>query len=217
MKKQNINLLIVDDQQMIRYGIRWMLEKTESQFEFTIHEVENAAEAIIMVANNRFDIILMDYSLHNIVIGADCVIEILSTKPQSKILAISNHRDYIYLKNMIDAGAKGYVLKNILSRELIQAIENILSGQEYFSYDVAMNFLKHREYKIIQPEQSIKLKKRELEILELIAEEYTNDEIAVKLFLAKATINEYRQSLLFKFEAKNTAGLIRKASKLKMI
>jgi DNA-binding NarL/FixJ family response regulator len=217
MKKQNINLLIVDDHQMIRYGIRLMLEKTESQFEFTIHEVENVAEAIIMVANSKFDIILMYYSLHNIVIGADSVIEMLSTKPQSKILAISNHREYIYLKNMIDAGVKGYVLKNILSKELIQAIEKIMSGKEYFSADVAMSFIKYREYKTIQPEQAIRLKKREQEILELIADEFTNDEIAEKLVLAKATISEYRQSLLCKFEAKNTAGLIRKATRLKLV
>lgn len=217
MKKKKINLLIVDDHQMIRDGIRVMLEKTESVYQFFIQEVGNAAMAVELIKNNKFDIILMDYQLPNNITGADCVTEILSIKPNSKILAISNHDEYLYLKSMLDAGAQGYVLKNILPEELITAISDVLSGKQYYSHDVAMTFIKQRTEKNIQPKPAIKLKKRELEILELIAEEYTNEEIAKKLFLAKTTINEYRQNLLTKFDAKNTAGLIRKATKLNLI
>lgn len=217
MKKKNINLLIVDDHQMIRDGIRVMLEKTESEYLFLIQEVGNAEMAIKMVKNNKYDIILMDYQLPDNVTGADCVTEILSIKPSSKILAISNHDEYLYLKGMLDAGAQGYVLKNILPEELIKAIKTILGDQQYFSNDVAMTFIKQRVKKNIPAPEAIKLKKRELEILVLIAEEYTNEEISKKLFLAKTTINEYRQNLLTKFDAKNTAGLIRKATKLNLI
>ena len=217
MKKKKINLLIVDDHQMIRDGIRVMLEKTESAYQFLIQEAENAAMATKLVKNNNFDIILMDYQLPNNITGADCVTEILTLKPKSKILAISNHDEYLYLKGMIDAGAQGYVLKNILPEELITAIETVLNGQQYFSHDVAINFIKQRAKKKLHSKPTIKLLKRELEILELIADEHTNEEIAEKLELAKTTINEYRQNLLSKFGAKNTAGLIRKASNLKFI
>lgn len=217
MKKKKIKLLLIDDHQMIRDGIRVMLEKTESEYKFIIQEVGDAETAIDMVNNNKFDIILMDYQLPNDITGADCVAEILLIKPNSKILAISNHDEYLYLKSMIDAGAHGYVLKNILPEELITAITTVLSGQKYFSHDVAMVFIKQRVAKNIQPIPTVKLTKRELEILELIAEEFTNEEMAEKLFLATTTIKEYRQNLLIKFDAKNTAGLIKKAAKLNLI
>jgi DNA-binding NarL/FixJ family response regulator len=217
MKKKKINILIVDDHQMIRDGIRVMLEKTESSFQFIIQEAGDAKIAIALVKNYKFDIVLMDFQLPNNVTGADCVAEIISLKPNSKILAISNHDEYLYLKGMIDAGAKGYVLKNISPTELINAIETVLAGKVYYSSEVAMAFIEQRTTKKITPKPTIQLKKRELDILKLIAEEYTNDEIATKLFLAKTTISLYRQNLLAKFESKNTAGLIRKATMLNLI
>lgn len=217
MKKKKINILIVDDHQMIRDGIRVMLEKTESPFQFIIQEAGDAEVAIVLVKKNKFDIVLMDFQLPNNVTGADCVKEILSLKPNSKILAISNHDEYLYLKGMIDAGAKGYVLKNISPTELINAIEAVIAGKFYYSNEVAMAFIEQRTQKKITPKPTIQLKKRELDILKLIADEYTNDEIATKLFLAKTTINLYRQNLLTKFDSKNTAGLIRKATMLNLI
>ncbi len=217
MKKREINVLIVDDHQMIRDGIRMMLEKTESPLQFSIQEAENAEFAIELAKKNKFDIILMDFQLPNNITGAECVSKILTVKPDSKILAISNHDEYLYMKDMMDAGAHGYVLKNISPAELINAIETVLGGNQYYSNEVAMAFIKQRSKKVVIPKPTIQLKKREAEILKLIAEEYTNEEIAMKLHLAKTTINQHRQNLLTKFDAKNTAGLVRKAMILKLI
>ncbi len=217
LEKIPLSLLIVDDHQMICDGIRVMLETVKSKYEFKIHYAITSDAAIQEIQKNKFDIILMDYKLSTNLTGADCIKEILALKPKSKILAISSHDEYVFMKNMIDAGALGYVLKNISPVELVWAIETILNGHIYYSKDVVSSFIKTGTTTSSATTPVVKLKKRELEILKLIADEYTNEEIAKKLFLAKTTINEYRQSLLEKFEVKNTAGLIRKAAKLNFI
>ncbi|PWA04382.1 response regulator transcription factor [Flavobacterium psychrotolerans] len=215
--QKTIQLLIVDDHQMICDGIKVMLETVKSPYKFIIQDANTSEIAIDMVKNNPFDFILMDYRLSKNTTGADCIKQILSFKPNSKILALSSYDEYLFFKNMIDAGALGYVMKSIPPEELILAIKTILNGELYFSNEVAMSFLKFDSKNKQTNKTSLKLSKKELKILGLIADENTDVEIAKKLGLTTTTVNEYRQSLLTKFGVKNTAELIGKALFLNFI
>ena len=107
---------------------------------------------------------------------------------------------------MIDNGALGYVLKNATKEELLEAINTIIKGKNYFSFEVAIALRKIKE-------NSPLITRREREALQLIAEGLTNAEISEKLFISIPTVNTHRKSLLEKFEVKNTATLISKAIK----
>jgi DNA-binding NarL/FixJ family response regulator len=213
-KNRELALLIIDDHQMVRDGIRSMLENAKTDYTFRIDEASYAMEAIEMVKAKEYDVLLLDYQLPD-KNGADCAIEILKLKPAIKILAISNHDEFVYMKQFIDAGTHGFSLKNITPKELIRAIEMILANQLYYSSEVAIAFINRekRPAKPIpaKPKLKVDLTKRELEILKLISQEFTNKEIAEKLDLAAKTIGEYRQNLLMKLQVKNTAGLVMKA------
>jgi DNA-binding NarL/FixJ family response regulator len=211
---KNLNLLIIDDHQMVRDGIRAMLENAKSDYSFLIDEAASAQEAIDKVSAKKYDIALIDYQLPD-KNGAICTKDIFRIRPEIKILAISNHDEFVYMKQFIDAGTHGFSLKNITPKELIRAIEMILANQNYYSSEVTLAFINQdkRPLKPLKtiPKLQLDLTRRESEILKLISEEFTNKEIAEKLNLAAKTIGEYRQNLLMKFQVKNTAGLVLKA------
>ena len=118
----------------------------------------------------------------------------------------------------MDAGAKGYVLKNIEPAEMLIAIKTILSGKKYYCNDVPVKLPEAQEEKTIQKIRSKKiLTPREAGVLQMIARETTNDEITQKLFVAKRTVDTHRQTLIKNPDVKNTAGLLRAAYKLKLV
>lgn len=211
-KTKQLTLLIIDDHQIVRDGIRSMLENAKTIYDFNIEEATNANEGITKVKEYNYDVVLIDYQLPDMN-GAECAIELLKYKPELKILAISNHDEFVYMKQFIDAGTHGFSLKNITPKELVKAIEMILANQQYYSSEVALAFIRREKQPVAPPitKQKVDLTKREVEILKLITEEYTNKEIAEILSLASKTIGEYRQNLLAKLQVKNTAGLVRKA------
>ncbi len=221
MKK--IKVLIVDDHKMVRNGIRTMLETPDKKYKFLLQETENAEEGIEKAKKGMFDVIIMDYQLPRCN-GADATRMILTSNPEAKVLALSSYDEYMYIDNMLKANAKGYVLKNISRDELIHAIETIMSGGVYYSNEVALKLIsfensndaKKKSSRLDEEKEGI-LSKREIEILKLIAEEYTNEEIANKLFISKRTVDTHRQNLLNKLNVKNTAGLVKCAIDLKLL
>jgi DNA-binding NarL/FixJ family response regulator len=221
---KKLKLLIVDDHKMVRDGIKLMLESQEDKYKFVFEEAETGEEAVEKVQNSNFDTIIMDYQLPTIN-GAETTRLILNAKPQSKVLALSNYDEYAYIDNMVAAGAKGFVLKNIGVRDLITAIESVLNDKNYYSNDVAVKIINFGQAENRQISEKNKsrflaldvLSKRELEILRLIAAEYTNEEIANKLFISKRTVDTHRQNLLNKLGVKNTAGLVKYAIELKLM
>ncbi len=217
-KTKQLTLLIIDDHQIVRDGIRSMLENAKTIYDFNIEEATNANEGITKVKEFNYDVVLIDYQLPDMN-GAECAIELLKYKPDLKILAISNHDEFVYMKQFIDAGTHGFSLKNITPKELVKAIEMILANQQYYSSEVALAFIRREKQPAVPPitKQKIDLTKREVEILKLITEEYTNKEIGEILSLASKTIGEYRQNLLAKLQVKNTAGLVRKAIQYNLV
>jgi DNA-binding NarL/FixJ family response regulator len=214
-EKEIVRLLIVDDHQMVRDGIRVMLESQNKVYTFIITEAENGEEAIKNILKTDYDIILIDYQLPKMT-GMETVERILLYKPTTKILALSNYDELTYINNMLKAGASGYILKNVEPVELIAAIKTILNNKVFYSNEVAIKLIEGKKG-IASSIDKYSLTKRELEILKLITEEKTNDEISSLLFIAKRTVDSHRQNLLNKLGVKNTVGLTKIAIELKLV
>jgi DNA-binding NarL/FixJ family response regulator len=212
---QIVKLLIVDDHQMVRDGIRVMLESQNKTYSFVITEAENGEDAIKNVLKYDYDIILIDYQLPKMS-GMETVERILLYKPTTKILALSNYDELTYINNMLKAGVSGYILKNVEPVELIAAIKTILNNKVFFSNEVAIKLIESKK-KTSSSIDKYSLTKRELEILKLITQEKTNDEISSLLFIAKRTVDSHRQNLLNKLGVKNTVGLTKIAIESKLI
>jgi DNA-binding NarL/FixJ family response regulator len=213
--KQIVRLLIVDDHQMVRDGIRVMLESQNKTYAFVITEAENGEDAIRNILKYDYDIILIDYQLPKMT-GMETVEQILLYKPATKILALSNYDELTYINNMLKAGASGYILKNVEPIELIAAIKTILNDKVFYSNEVAIKLIESKK-KTVSSIDKYSLTKRELEILKLIIAEKTNDEISSLLFIAKRTVDSHRQNLLNKLGVKNTVGLTKLAIESKLI
>lgn len=125
---------------MVRGGIRFMLESENDEYQLIITEAETGEDAIEKLIKNDFDIVLMDYQLPNLT-GAETTQRMLLYKSETKILALSNYDEYSYITEMLNAGAKGYVLKNIGPEELTNAIEKIINGGKYYSNDVSVKLI----------------------------------------------------------------------------
>jgi len=211
---KKINLLIVDDHKMVREGIKLIL-MNQNDYEIKIEVSENGEGAINKYKKTYFDIILMDINM----IGMDGIQttkEIVSINSSVKIIALSMHDEVYRINRMIEAGALGYLLKNAGSEELLKAIETVISGQQYFSNEVSLKLMGKYNQQVIEKHNvkkgvTKKISKREGEILNLIANEMTNEEIAQKLNLSKRTVDTHRQSMLIKLGLKNTAGLVKYA------
>lgn len=212
-----IRLLIIDDHQMVRDGIRVMLESRENFLRFEIDEAENGEMAIQKILKKHFDIVLIDYQLPGMT-GTETLQKIRLYKKDIKVLALSNYDELSYVKSMVNEGANGYILKNIEPSQLIQAIQSVQAGTPYYSNEVALKLIdssKNLDKSINIHESG--LTKRELEILKMIALEMTNDEIATTLFISKRTVDTHRQNVLNKLNVKNTAGLIKAAYAFKLL
>jgi DNA-binding NarL/FixJ family response regulator len=215
--KEVVNVLIIDDHKMVRDGLKIMLTSLRNFIQFKVQEAESGEEAIIKINQNSFDIVILDYQMPGIS-GLETIYRILRINPQMKILALSNYDEVPCIQSMMDAGAKGYVLKNIEPTEMLNAIKAVLSNKTYYSNDVAVKLIDSAENKNSKkiPAEEI-LSRRETEVLQMISMEMTNDEIAQKLFVSKRTIDTHRQNMLNKLHVKNTVGLIKAAYRLHLV
>ena len=214
--RRNVRILIVDDHKMVREGIRSMLEFQESKFKFFINEAGDGEEGVEIAGQNPYDIIMMDYQLPGID-GADAARLILEKNSEAEILALSNYNEYMYIDRMIKTGVKGFVLKNVTPEELIKAIETILNGSNYFSNDIAIKLLNFQNngpdprtrLQTTKAKIYNDLSTREVEVLRLVGEAKSNDEIAELLSISKRTVESHKQNLLRKIGVKNTSELIK--------
>jgi DNA-binding NarL/FixJ family response regulator len=213
----SINVLIVDDHQMIRDGIRTMLRSQDAVYKFNITEAESGEVAVLKSRAKTFDLAIVDCQLPGIQ-GHETIEEIKVYNPDTKFLALSNYDEVTYVKKMINCGAMGYILKNIEPTQLILAIKNVLNNVIYYSSEVAVKLLhEERNGKNTSTIDKFCLTKREIEILKYIALEKSNDEISEDLNIARRTVDTHRQNLLHKLRVKNTAGLTKAAIDLKLI
>lgn len=200
---------------MVRAGIRAMLSMATASLRFDIEEAETSEEAIIKAALSPYDVILMDYHLPGR--GGPKATEIIMKKtPSARILALSNYEERLYVERMMEAGAKGYALKNVEPDMLVSAIKTILTGKPFFSNEIALQLL-NPIYVRPSPEVIDRLTEREREIFMKIVEGMTDKQIAAKLGIAKLTVDKHRQNLMRKLGAKNAAHLVQIGLKSKLI
>lgn len=204
-----IKLFVVDDHYMVIEGIRALLQN-ETAIIWLGHAT-NAASCMAFLQQQLPDVILMDINLPD-KSGIDLCKEVKSMYPSVKVLGLSTFNQQSFIEKMMSNGASGYVLKNASGQELMEGITTIVQGKEYLSFDAAIA-LRHIDKNSSVPV----ITRREKEVLELIADGFTNNEIAKKLFLSCTTVDTHRKNLLAKFEAKNIASLIKHAMQLQII
>lgn len=203
-----IKTFITDDHYMIVEGIRSLLQN-ENNIEWLGHAM-NASSCLAFLQNNNPDVILMDINLPD-KSGIDLCKEVKEMYPSIHIIGLSSFNQQSFIQKMLDNGASGYVLKNATREELIEAIEAVVKGEKFLSEEAASTIKKNEDSKIPI------ITRREKEILQLIADGMTNNEIAEKLFISSTTVDTHRKNLLAKFEAKNTATLIKLAAQFRLI
>ena len=202
-----IKVFIVDDHYMVIEGIRSLLQN-EKDIEWMGHAT-NAASCLAFLKMHTPDVILMDVNLPDMS-GIDLCKQVCALLPSVHILGLSTFNQQPIIKNMMDNGAAGYVLKNATREELMEGITTVMKGKNYFSMEAALAL---RETQNAMP----LISRREREVLTLIADGFTNAEIAGKLFISIPTVNTHRKSLLAKFNVGNTAGLIKLAVKYNLV
>ncbi len=201
-----INIFIVDDHPMVLEGIKSLLVN-DAAIKITGVAV-NAFDALdFLKHHNDIDVVLLDINLPDIN-GIELCAKLLKEFPVLRILAMSTFKERSYIVKMMENGASGYVLKSVSADELKNAIEHIYKGNIYLTADIAQLMVQGQREKNKLPV----LTSREKEILSCIAEGLTNNQIAEKLFISPLTVDSHRKNLLAKFNAKNTAMLIKTAA-----
>ena len=202
-----IKVFIVDDHYMVIEGIHSLLQH-EKEIELVGHAM-NAASCLAYLEKNLPDVILMDISMPD-KSGIDLCKEVKEKYPSVFVIGLSTFNQQSFIQKMMDNDASGYILKNATQDELMEAITKVAQGKTYLSFEAGKTFQRLKNNPIV-------LTRREKEVLELIAEGMTNNEIGAKLFVASTTVDTHRKNLLTKFDAKNTATLIRMAVQMQII
>lgn len=206
--ERTYNLILVDDHRLFRDALKFVV--AQSTCFNVVAEATNGNEFLEILDTCIPDLVLMDISMP-VLDGIDATREALKRYPKLKILALSMYSDEMYYYRMLEAGVKGFVLKESGSDELLKAIFMVLDGDNYFSNQILCkiikDFLQKRDDNEVTFKKEVKLSKRENEILGLICTGYSNNEIAEKLGISRRTIEGHRASLLSKTGAKNSVHL----------
>jgi DNA-binding NarL/FixJ family response regulator len=210
---EKIKIIITDDHQLFRNGLKILLNAFQ-EFEVA-GEASNGEEFLRLLKSTPADVVLMDINMPEMD-GIEATRKGLKINPEIDIIALSMYGEEEYYYKMVDAGAKGFLLKDSDISEVKEAIMTVKRGGSYFSQELLYHVIqkiKHRE----NESKSANLSKREKEILMKICEGLSNQEIAEALFISKRTVDKHRANLLGKTNSKNTASLILFAIRNKLI
>jgi DNA-binding NarL/FixJ family response regulator len=208
-----IKVIIVDDHNLFRNGLKILLNNENIE---VIGEASNGNEFLEIIKTKRPDIVLMDIEMP-IMNGIEASQTALEKYPELKIIALSMFDEEEYYYKMIDAGVKGFILKNSDITEVIKAIETVYKGETFFPQNILYQVIKNIKSSIENDTVETNLSRRETEILKQICLGYSNTEIAQNLFISKRTVEKHRANLLIKTGSKNTANLIIYAIKHKLV
>lgn len=207
-----IKLIIADDHELFRKGLAELLRKHDD-----IKIVKSVADGLefMELVNSQFeaDIVLLDITMPNMD-GFQVLKELKTLNSDIKPIVISMHNDGNYIAKCAKMGAYGYLLKNTDESELILAIRSVSRGKKYFSAEISEKMINFMSTQSISENV---LSNKETEVLGLISKGLTTKEIATQLFVSSRTIETHRANILKKLEVKNTAELIKKATKMNLI
>lgn len=206
-----IRIFLVDDHPIVRDGIRSLLER-EPGLE-VVGTAGNGQELLDQLPDIPADLVLIDINMP-VLDGYATTLRLRDEYPDMQVLALSMLAEELYIGRMLEAGASGYLLKSTGKEEIIHAIRMVMEGKPFLCSEVGLTML-HKVLDwnaggvpAVNPKTQL-LSKREMEVLQLIAEGLTNAEIADQLFTSKRTVETHRQNILEKTQAKNTAALVK--------
>jgi len=202
----SIKVLLVDDHAIIREGLRSLLEKQPEMK--VIADTDNGRKAIELVRELLPNIVIMDISMPGLN-GIEATRQITAEFPHVKVIALSIHSKRRFVADMLSAGATGYILKECLFDELVQAIEAVAAGRRYLSpriTDVVVSdYVKRLSATAASPFEA--LKTREREVLQLVAEGKSTKQIALELYVSTKTIEANRRQVMEKLNIHSVAEL----------
>jgi DNA-binding NarL/FixJ family response regulator len=205
---RNIKIFVADDHTIVRQGLKLILA-AQPDIE-VVGEASNGREAVDLVQKSKPDIVLMDVAMPELN-GIESTRRMVEANPRIKILVLSMHKEAVYVREILRAGARGYILKDAIDTELLSAVRSVARGDGYISPAVSGALLNDYRKDVTDPADL--LSKREREVLQLIAEGKTNKEIAVKLNLSVYTVDSHRGKIMEKLNLHSTGELVRFAIK----
>lgn len=209
-----IKIAVTDDHPLMAEGIRNVLngnKKIRLIASWPLAQKTLEADAL-----KDIDVLLLDINLPDMS-GIDLCKILVEKYNQLKVIAITSHQESWFLKNMMKAGAKGFLLKSAPPEQIIEAITTVCRGKEYIQPEMKDLLLSESLSQKQDHNLVPRLTRREKEVLQLIAEEYTTQEIADKLFISTKTVESHRQNLTLKFGVKNSVGLVRMAVEMGLL
>lgn len=212
----NICILLADDHTILRSGIRSLLEDEPGLS--VVGEAEDGRTAVAMACQLKPDVVVMDIAMP-LLNGLEATRQIKTQCPEVKVLILSMHDNEEYIRQVLEAGAMGYILKDAAARELINAIQSVYRGEAVLSPAVTRLVIEdYLRWGGTRPqEESDGLSPREREVLQLIAEGYTNKQIAEILSISIKTVQAHRNNLMQKLDLHDRGELIKYAIQKKII
>ena len=214
MAVSKLKIFIVDDHQILIDGIESML-KGIAEFEVVGKSLDGNL-ALNFLSENHVDVLLTDLYMPKMT-GIELTQKVKKRFPKVKVLALSVSYDVSIVHDLMDAGISGFIIKTIGRDELIEAIHEIAKGNIYFSREVSNEILRSLSNRTDVEEENYHLTDRELEIVKLIAQEFSNSEIANKLCISERTVETHRKNIYRKTNTKTIVGLIKYAVERKLI
>lgn len=203
MKKHKV--ILVDDHKLFRNGLKLLLNNSDNIE--VIAEASNGLEFLKIIEENKDAIVFMDIQMPEMN-GIEATKIGLEKYPDLKIIVLTMFGDDEYYYQMIEAGVKGFLLKNTDIDEVLEAIETVAKGENCFSKELLYNIVRNISQTKKNNHDEANLSEREIEILHLICEGLSNQEIADKLFISKRTVDKHRSNILDKTGTNNTASLV---------
>lgn len=204
----DIKIVIADDHEIFRDGLKLMLSKFPEII--IVGEAENGRELLQLATKLNPDVILTDIKMP-LLDGIEATKKLTTSHPNIGIIGLSMFDEDDLIIDMLEAGAKGYLLKNSDKHEIIEAIKTVYMHHPYYCRNTSsklMQMIAGSRFNPYIKKEKIIFTEREIEIIALICQEFTNKEIGEKLFLSSRTVEGHRLKILEKMDAKNTVGLV---------
>lgn len=214
MEKTTFKILLVDDHQMFIDGMKSILHK-QNIFQ-VVAEAQDGYEALNILTNQEIDILITDISMPKMS-GIELTKIVKQKYPDIKVIIVSMHNDRAVVSEILMAEAEGYILKNTGKKELLDALTKVADNGTFYSNEVLKVMMQTVKTERRQIEEIKQLTEREIEILKLIVEEFSSDQIAEKLFISKRTVDTHRTNILNKTNSKTLVGLIKYAVKNEIV
>ena len=215
-----IRLLVADDHEIVRKGLKTVLETQPGWT--VVAEATNGREAVEKAKQTKPNVTIMDISMP-LLNGLEAARQVIKAVPETKILILSVHDSDMLIKNVLEAGARGYLLKSDATRDLVSAVDALLRNKTFFTPKVGKmvleGYLENNPRQSDEPRESnaLRLTSRQREIVQLLAEGKSSKEVAVALAISVKTVETHRANILRRLECHSVSELVRYAVRNQII